>query len=175
MNNLISSILPILTVFGQTALLILALPLLSIKSNLSMQVLVLVKKYGLTFAFIVSATATLGSLFYSEVLGYEPCELCWYQRIFMYPLPFISGLALRKKDRSVMPYIILLASIGLTIALYHYLMQVGLLPSLVCDAVGYSTSCSQRFVMEYGYITIPMMSLTAFGLILTSTILLNKK
>ncbi len=132
---------------------------------------------AILFAFIVSLTATLGSLFYSEIAKYDPCKLCWFQRIFMYPLPFIFGVALWKKDKGVIKYALALSIVGGLIALYHYLLQTGIVPDGACGVVGYSVSCSQRFVMEWGYITIPMMSLTAFVYIiaLLSTTFLSKK
>lgn len=120
------------------------------------------KKNVIIFTFIISLTATLGSLFYSEIAGYEPCKLCWFQRIFMYPIPILLALSMWKKDRGIIKYVLGLSIIGGLLALFHYLLQVGIVPDGACGVVGYSVSCSQRFVMEFGYITIPMMSLTAF-------------
>lgn len=121
---------------------------------------------GIALAFVAALAAILGSLFYSEVAGYEPCKLCWFQRIFMYPQVILLGVALWKKDSREALYCLILSVVGAAIAGYHYLMQIGIAPSLPCSAVGYSASCSQRFVMQFGYITIPMMSLTAFALII---------
>lgn len=115
-----------------------------------------------TLAFIVAFAAMAGSLVYSEIIGYEPCKLCWFQRIFMYSQVFILGLALIKKDRAVADYSIILSIVGAIIAGYHYLLQRGAVPATSCSAVGYSVSCAEKFVMQYGYITIPMMALTAF-------------
>lgn len=124
--------------------------------------------------FLVSLVATSGSLFYSEIAGYEPCTLCWYQRILMYPQVLLFGLALKKKEKVIIDYVLGLSLVGLAIGIYHYLLQIDLVPSVVCDVVGYSASCTQRFEMEYGYITIPMMSLTAFLIITVSMILVRK-
>lgn len=132
------------------------------------------KNYFIKYAMVVALVATFGSLFFSDVAGYEPCKLCWYQRIFMYPQVFLFGLALYKKERVVVDYALTLSILGAGIALYHYLMQVNLVPSGVCSVIGYSASCSQRFEMEYGYITIPMMSLTAF-FIISSLMVLSRK
>jgi len=79
----------------------------------------------------------------------------------MFPQVFILGLALIKKDFSVAPYIRILSAIGAVIAGYQHLLQLGWMPSVVCNAVG-SISCAQRFVMGFGYITLPLMSFTAF-------------
>lgn len=125
-----------------------------------------VGKNGIALAFAATLAATLGSLSYSEIIGYEPCKLCWFQRIFMYPQVILLGIALWKKDSREALYCLVLSVAGAAIAGYHYLMQVGIAPSLPCSALGYSVSCSQRFVMQFGYITIPMMSLTAFALMI---------
>lgn len=123
------------------------------------------KRNFLLIAFIVALGAMAGSLTYSEIIGYEPCKLCWFQRIFMYPQVILLGVALFKKDYKIISYSIALSIIGAIIAGYHYLLQLGVAPSLPCSAIGYSVSCSQRFVMQYGYITIPMMAFSAFILI----------
>ncbi|MDO8655140.1 MAG: disulfide oxidoreductase [bacterium] len=123
-------------------------------------------QHALVFSFAVALVATLGSLFYSEIAGYEPCKLCWLQRIFIYPQVLLLGMALWKKDRGIADYSIVLSAVGAVIAGYHYLLQLGVAPSLPCAAVGYSVSCAQRFVMQFGYITIPLMAFTAFIMIL---------
>jgi disulfide bond formation protein DsbB len=116
-------------------------------------------------SFIVALTATASSLIYSEVIGLPPCILCWYQRIFMYPLVTILLIAIAKKDTRISPYILSLAVGGGLIALYHYLLQIGAAPAFSCSAVGYSVNCADTFRMSYGYITLPMMALTAFTVI----------
>lgn len=160
----VNQILTFLTVAAQAIAAFLVISFFLPKKQ-KQKILKFFSKKAILFAFIISLTATLGSLFYSEVAGYTPCKLCWFQRIFMYPQPILFGLAIWKKDKSIIKYGLTLSIIGGLIALYHYLLQVGVVPNGACGAVGYSVSCSQRFVMEFGYITIPMMSLTAFGLI----------
>ncbi len=126
-------------------------------------------------AFIISATATLGSLYLSEIAHFEPCKLCWFQRIFMYPLPIILGTSLWRNKKDVWQYVLPLSIIGLAIALYHYYYQInpeGLIP---CSTVGFSVSCSERFFTHFGYITIPFMSLTAFFLITFFMLFLRDK
>lgn len=134
----------------------------------------LIKKHYLLFGLIVSWSAMLGSLFYSDIAGYEPCKLCWFERIFMYPQAFLFATALYLKDKTIVTYSLVLSSIGAFIAGYHYLQQIGAVPALPCDALGYSTSCSQRFVMTYGYITIPMMALTAFLLLILFAVVVRR-
>ena len=114
-------------------------------------------------AFVVSLGATLGSLFYSEIMHFEPCRLCWYQRIAMYPIAFLSGLALWRKDRTVMWYIRLQAMVGAAISVYHYLVQVlDVLDGGSCSA---TAPCTLRYVNEFGFMSIPFMAMCCFVLI----------
>lgn len=125
-------------------------------------------RHALWMGLVISLMATLGSLYYSDILGYEPCKLCWYQRIFMYPQPFLFVLALwRREPTRIWPYSTLLSIVGGAIALFHYYIQTSTAPlvTLPCSALGYSASCTQTFAVELGYITIPMMALTAFVLL----------
>lgn len=123
---------------------------------------------ALILAFVVSLLATLGSLFYSEIAGYTPCKLCWYQRIFMYPQVIILGTALIRKARNIVYYVIPLSVIGGGISIYHYFIQRAAYAAS-CSANG--VSCSSKYVFHFGYITIPIMALTAFGLIIILTYL----
>lgn len=117
------------------------------------------------FAFVVSLTAMLGSLYFSEIRGFTPCKFCWLQRIFMYPLPFILGVALFKKTKDVFYYVLPLSLIGVILGSYHYYIQLNPNPLAPCTTVGFSVSCSDRFFTHYGYITIPFMALSAFVVI----------
>jgi disulfide bond formation protein DsbB len=127
---------------------------------------------GTYIAFAAAFLATVGSLLYSDVLGYEPCKLCWFQRIFMYPQAILLGLALWKQNASVRLYAIVLSSIGAVIAAYHYMSQLGWNPlNLECASIGYAVSCAKVFVLQFGYITLPVMALSAFALIIVSSLL----
>ena len=123
-----------------------------------------VGKHSTALAFVVSLAALVGSLFYSNVIGFPPCELCWWQRIFLYPLPIIFGLALWKKDNSAFLYAIPLAALASITAAYQSYVNLGGNSFLPCTAVG--AECSKIYVMAFGYITIPMMSLTIGAYIL---------
>ena len=124
------------------------------------------------YAFITALLATLGSLYYSEVAGFDPCKYCWFQRILMYPLVLIIFVGLKLKDKNLYKYVLALSIPGTLLAGYHYLTQLGWLPS-TCVATGYSVGCAKIFVMTFGYITIPMMSFTAF-LLITVLVLLPR-
>ncbi|MFT5179588.1 MAG: disulfide bond formation protein DsbB [Candidatus Paceibacteria bacterium] len=118
-------------------------------------------KNGIILAFIVSLTAMLGSLYYSEIVGYEPCTLCWYQRIFSYPSVFILAVALWNRKKDIIPYVMFLSGIGAVIALYHSYIQIQQITSVVCG-VGEYVSCEETYFLLYGYVTIPILSLTTF-------------
>jgi len=126
-----------------------------------------IDRHYLNLGFIISLFASLFSLVYSEIIGYLPCYLCWYQRIFIFPLPFIFGAAIWTRDRKIVKYILPLLSVGFIIAVYqnfvYYFADTGNIP---CDASG--VSCYQQLVQEFGgYISIPMLSLTSFLALIT--------
>ena len=118
------------------------------------------------FAFLVALSGMLSSLYYSDVVGFAPCILCWWQRVFMYPQVFILGLALWGKARDVTDEILLLSGVGTTIGAYQYYGQMFNASALPCPATPGSVSCAVIQFIEFGYITIPMMSLTGFILII---------
>src|SRR3989344_3894965 len=135
-----------------------------------------IHRHRLQIAFAVVLSAVLGSLVYSEILGYEPCKLCWIQRIFIYPQVLVLGLALwgrHKGNRALLDISLLMSVIGGIIALYHYLLQLGLVPEGFCASTSGAVSCAERFVLQFGYITIPLMSLSTF--LLVALLLLEKR
>lgn len=109
--------------------------------------------------------ATLGSLYFSEVLKFPPCVLCWYQRICMYPLVLILGAGIVTNDKKVIWYSLPLASIGWIIALYHNLLYYKILPESIAPCVN-GVSCTTKFVEYFGFMTIPLLSWIAFSIIL---------
>jgi disulfide bond formation protein DsbB len=162
----VNKILAILTIGSQIFILLGLIQLLLFRKKIGNPIISLFSRNGLFFALIISIVATAGSLFYSEIAGYEPCKLCWFQRIFMYPQVILLGLALIKKDLKFTFYPSALAGIGAVISLYHnyvYYSGISLFP---CEPFGLGVSCTKVLVMEFGYITIPLMALTAFILIL---------
>lgn len=116
------------------------------------------------FSWGISLIATAGSLFFSEVLKYIPCDLCWYQRILMYPLIILLGIASAKKDYKMSMYALVLSLIGGGISLYHYLVQK--VPALhdLGNACGI-VPCNTDYINWFGFITIPFLALIAFTLI----------
>jgi disulfide bond formation protein DsbB len=118
--------------------------------------------------FFLASSSTIGSLIYSEVVGFPACILCWIQRIFMYPLMFMFGFSWLRRDNGVVRYGLLLSLLGGAVALYQWIKDMLALYSDVkipCPAVTDLPSCDRIYVLEYGYITIPMIALNAFVLI----------
>ncbi len=135
--------------------------LLLIFSRRENKILSFIKENFLSIGFLLSLVPLLVSLFYSDVIGFAPCKLCWLQRIALYPSCLLFGLAWWKKDRNISFYIFPLLVFGSLVALYHnfiYYFGEGIAP---CDSSG--VSCVQRLVSEFGsYISIPSLSLTSF-------------
>jgi len=114
-------------------------------------------------ALLVAWVATCGSLFFSEVLHWIPCSLCWYQRILMYPLSAVLAIGLWRRDRKVHTYVLPFTLAGAGVALYHYLIQKSdWLPPPVCSI---GVPCNVDYINWLGFITIPFLALTAFLLI----------
>lgn len=132
----------------------------------------LLNRYGLYLTWLVALTATLGSLYFSEIREFVPCELCWVQRIFMYPLVVVLGVAVFTDDRSVKKYVLPLSIIGGLMSLYHYLVQKvpGFADIKPCVQ---GVPCNVQYINWFGFVTIPFLALTAFALI--SILLLNIK
>ena len=125
----------------------------------------------ITLALIVAAVATFGSLYLSEVEDLIPCTYCWYQRIAMYPLVVLFGIAAWRRDPEIRHYAAPLAGIGLLIAGYHYLIQQ--VPSLSGPACSSVIPCSAAYFYEFGFISIPYMAGSAFALILMFMLILH--
>jgi disulfide bond formation protein DsbB len=121
----------------------------------------------------VSLVATLGSLYFSEVRGYEPCTLCWYQRILMYPIVLISGVALFQKNTRIAMTTAVFSIIGGSISLYHYGLQKLSFLSDNAPACG-NVSCTGQYINYLGFITIPFLALTAFLIILITSLFMMK-
>jgi disulfide bond formation protein DsbB len=119
----------------------------------------------LDVTMVIAVSATLGSLYLSEVVGLVPCELCWFQRIAMYPMALVLVLARIRRDRQVLPYVGLLSVVGLGIALYHVQLQLFPEQSSFCDVVN---PCSSKAGEALGWMTIPQMAAICFALIATT-------
>ncbi len=130
-------------------------------------------QFSLFFAWVVSLSATLGSLFFSEVMSFIPCTLCWYQRIFMYPLVFILLVGILNHDKSVFNYAFILTLVGTFFAIYHNFIHFGIIPEEASPCV-MGVPCSTKYIEWLGFITIPLLSFIAFLLILISLIIFKR-
>lgn len=118
---------------------------------------------ALWLAFLVALTATLGSLYLSEVAHFVPCKLCWYQRIAMYPLVPILAIAAWKRDVAVVRYAVPLAVIGAAISIYHY--QLERFPSQASVSCSADAPCTVVWIWKFHFVSIPLMALSGFALI----------
>ena len=129
-------------------------------------------------AWVVALVATAGSLFFSEVMELPPCILCWYQRIAMYPLVMVIGVGIAMRDPRWKYYALPLALGGLVVSVYHNLLYYGLIPESISPCKE-GISCTTVQLEWLGFITIPLMALTAFVLVTLLTVLyrpaLNKQ
>ncbi len=119
---------------------------------------------SVVFAWIVATVTTLGSLYYSEHAGFVPCELCWYQRIVMYPLVIVLGVAALRRDRAVWMTALVFVVIGTPLSLYHWLVErvPAFEESSSCSA---TTPCSAPWFEKFGFVTLAWMAMSAFLLI----------
>ena len=115
--------------------------------------------------FIISSIATLGSLFFSEIMEFVPCTMCWYQRIFMYPLVLIFLINLLYPDEKVFKYSIPLILTGFLFSLYHNFLMWGIIPESAVPCKQ-GVPCSTEYFEYFGFVNIPFLSLSAYGLIL---------
>lgn len=142
--------------------------------------------HGVGAAAAVTGTATLGSLYYSEIVGFIPCRLCWFQRIFMYPLAVILTVALVRHLRSlrggaapdtpartdVWRYAVPLAVVGLPISIWHWLIER--FPGLESGACDPIAPCSAIYVERFGFVSLPWMAGTGFAFVLAVALLLRR-
>ena len=120
--------------------------------------------YELWAAFVVAALATGGSLFFSEIAGFVPCDLCWYQRIAMYPLSILTLLAAARGDYGVVRYLLPFPVVGAAVSTYHLLVQEHVVATPSACRIG--AGCTVKWINEFGYVTIPVLALTGFLLLI---------
>ena len=122
--------------------------------------------YELWAAFVVSAIATGGSLFFSEIAHFVPCELCWFQRICMYPLSILTLLAALTGDHRVARYLLPLPIVGAGISVYHLLVENGVVEQAKACLASAPGGCATKWINQFGFMTIPTLALTAFVLLI---------
>lgn len=124
------------------------------------------------FSLIVALAAMLGSLYFSEVLGYPPCVLCWYQRILMYPVVPIMFVAILVKDYKVYRYVLPLVLVGIAVGFYHVLLQEGIIPEDITNC-SLGIPCKTEYFRVLRIVTIPFMSFVSFVVVSLSMYLLS--
>jgi disulfide bond formation protein DsbB len=124
-----------------------------------------IEGYELWLAFVVAAIATGGSLFFSEIAHFVPCELCWYQRICMYPLSILTLLMAISDDNRAARYLLPLPVVGAGVSVYHLLVENGVVGQSNTCLISAPGGCGVKWINEFGYMTIPTLALTAFALL----------
>jgi len=124
-------------------------------------------------SWLIALISTFGVLFIGEIMGQEPCVLCWYQRAFMFPLVVILGVACYLSDPGVWRYALPVTSIGWAVAVYHTLLVAGMFPQSI-EPCGAGPSCASDDMSILGTIPIPILSLGAFSTIIILLLLIRK-
>lgn len=124
--------------------------------------------------WMIASVSTLGSLFFSEVMGFQPCVLCWYQRIAMYPLVLILPVGMFPIDLNVIRYALPLSLLGTLLALFHLLLVAGYIPESIKPCVQ-GVPCSEVQIEWFGFVTIPLLSGLSFLLISALLILIHRR
>lgn len=136
------------------------------KSNLNWTILFL--------CWLLVSISTMGSLFFSYVMEFTPCVLCWYQRICFFPLTLILGVGLFPLDKKVVKFALPLAVAGWLTALYHNLLYSGIISESI-QPCNKGVSCTEKYIELFGFLTIPMLSLLSFTAVITLLIILNRR
>ena len=131
--------------------------------------------WNILFAcWLLVTVSTLGSLFFSYVMEFAPCVLCWYQRIFLFPLVIILARGLFPFDKNVMKFALPLAIIGWLTAIYHNLLFSGIIPEKI-QPCSKGVSCTEEYIDLFGFLSIPMLSLLSFTIITALLIVLQRR
>ncbi|MFM8825464.1 MAG: disulfide bond formation protein B [Actinomycetota bacterium] len=118
------------------------------------------RENAMRLALLLAGASMLGSLYFSEIADYAPCKLCWYQRICMYGIALVSLVAVVRRERVAAPYVTVLASVGLVISAYHYLVEW--FPRLESDVCSLDVPCTTIWFRTFGFVTLPFMAGAAF-------------
>lgn len=174
--DIINKILSLGTIFLQIVIFAILVNLIFFRKRTN-PFLVFFKEYTFVLGFLGALGAFALSLFYSNIVGYPACELCWIQRIFLYPQLILFGMELYKRDRSIVDFSLVFATIGSIVSIYHVYVENGGTRGLACASIAPSStsqiSCNVRYIYEFGYITMPIMALTLSLFIIA--LLLNYK
>ena len=123
--------------------------------------------------WVIASVSTLGSLFFSEIMQLPPCVLCWYQRVFMFPLAIILLIGLFAFDKCTIRYALPLAIVGWGFAFFHFLLYSGFIPESITPC-SQGVSCTETYLDLFGFITIPLLSLMSFTAIIVLLVVLKR-
>ncbi len=170
---IVNKVLSVGTILMQVTILVILFNFFFLKSKENL-ILSFFRKYTFIFGFLVALGAVLLSLFYSEIVCFPPCELCWIQRIFLYHHLILFVMELYKRERSIVDFSIVFAILGSLVSVYHiYVESTGGNGVFCGDPSSGGVSCAVRYIYEFGYVTMPLMALTLSLFIIT--ILINYK
>lgn len=124
----------------------------------------MISESNIRLMFLIAVTGVAGSIFFSEILKFPPCELCWYQRMCLFPIAVILSVALWKSDQKIGHYILPFIAAGLLISAYHNLLYFGIIPEAISPCTQ-GVSCTAKQLEIFGFLTIPLMSLISFSLL----------
>ncbi len=130
-----------------------------------------IRPYLIYIVWVTALAAMIGSLYFQYVQNFTPCTLCWYQRIFIYPLVFIVPIGIIKKDRAISLYTVTLSALGTIIAIYHNLLYYKIIPETIAPCIT-GVSCTTRYIDWLGFVDIPFLSLISFLIILVCSIII---
>ena len=128
----------------------------------------------LFICWLIASISTLGSLFFSEIMKFAPCVLCWYQRICLFPLVLMFSIGLFSFDKSIVKFTLPLALAGWAIAFYHNLLYSGIIPESI-QPCSQGVSCTEDYINLFGIFTIPMLSIIAFSTIIILLFILKRR
>ena len=128
----------------------------------------------LFLCWLLVSVSALGSLFFSYVMEFAPCVLCWYQRIFLFPLVLILAIGLFPFDKKVVKFALPLAIVGWLTAAYHNLLYAGIIPESI-QPCSKGVSCTEEYINLFGFLSIPMLSLLSFSTIVALLIILYRR
>ena len=128
----------------------------------------------LFLCWLFVSISTTGSVFFSYVMDFAPCVLCWYQRICLFPLVIILAAGLFPFDKNVIKYALPLAIAGWLTALYHNLLYSGIIPENI-QPCSQGVSCTEKYIELFGFLTIPMLSLLSFSTIIALSLILKRR
>lgn len=161
--DLINKILAVSTIGLQVIVLLLLINLIFFRKT-GNSISLFFRKYTFLFGFLVALGAVVISLFYSEIVGYPACTLCWWQRIFLYPQLVLFTVALYRKRYEIFDYSLIFAVLGSLTSIYHIYVENGGTRGLSCATASpegsTAISCSFRYIFEFGYVSMPVMALT---------------